>query len=91
MKESDCDGGILTFKSDDPKWSYAEINENGIVKRVAEKDPISSYATVGIYYWRKGADYVKYAESMIKKDIRVMVNFIHVQFTMKLSMMKNLS
>ena len=26
---------------------------------------------VGIYYWRKGADYVKYAESMIKKDIRV--------------------
>ena len=71
MKESRCDGGILTFNSNNPKWSYAEINENGIVKRVAEKDPISSHATVGIYYWKRGADYVKYAEDMIKKNIRV--------------------
>ena len=71
MKESKCDGGILTFNSKNPKWSYAEIDENGIVKRVAEKDPISNHATVGIYYWKRGADYVKYAEDMIEKNIRV--------------------
>jgi HAD superfamily hydrolase (TIGR01509 family) len=64
------DGGILTFKGTHPKWSFANIGDNGFVSRVAEKDPISDNATVGIYYWRKGSDYVKYAEQMIDKNIR---------------------
>jgi hypothetical protein len=38
---------------------------------VAEKKPISQNATVGIYYWRKGSDFVRSAEAMIHKDIRV--------------------
>ena len=38
---------------------------------VAEKNPISDNATVGVYFWSKGSDYVKYAEQMIEKDIRV--------------------
>jgi dTDP-glucose pyrophosphorylase len=65
------DGGILSFRSTHPKWSFAELDENGYVKRVAEKEPISDIATVGIYYWSKGSEYVKYAEKMIKKNIRV--------------------
>ena len=65
------DGGILSFKSTHPKWSFAELDENGYVKRVAEKEPISDIATVGIYYWSKGSEYVKYAEQMIEKNIRV--------------------
>jgi hypothetical protein len=40
------------------------------VSEVAEKKVISDEATVGIYYWRHGSDYVKYAEQMIEKDIR---------------------
>jgi hypothetical protein len=32
---------------------------------------ISDNATVGIYYWKYGSDYVKYAEQMIEKNIRV--------------------
>jgi dTDP-glucose pyrophosphorylase len=65
------DGGILTFKSTHPKWSYAKLDEDGFVSEVAEKRPISDTATVGIYYWSKGSDYVKYAEQMISKDVRV--------------------
>lgn len=65
------DGGILTFKSTHPKWSYAKIGNDGFVSEVAEKKLISDNATVGIYFWTKGSDYVKYAEQMIKKDIRV--------------------
>ena len=65
------DGSILTFESVHPKWSYAKIDKNNFVKEVAEKKVISKNASVGIYYWRKGSDYVKYAESMIKKNIRV--------------------
>lgn len=64
------DGGILTFKATHPKWSYARIGDDGFVAEVAEKKVISNLATVGIYYWKKGSDYVKYAEQMIEKNIR---------------------
>ena len=64
------DGGILTFKGTHPKWSFAKLDEAGFVSEVAEKSPISDNATVGIYYWNKGSDYVKYAEQMIDKNIR---------------------
>jgi len=71
MQEQDTDGGILTFQSTHPKWSYAKTNSGGFVTEVAEKNPISDQATVGIYFWKKGQDYVKYAEQMIEKNIRV--------------------
>jgi HAD superfamily hydrolase (TIGR01509 family) len=67
---SGVDAGILTFTSTHPKWSYAKLNEDGFVVEVAEKNPISNCATVGIYYWKRGSDYVKYAESMINKNLR---------------------
>ena len=65
------DAGILTFKSSHPKWSYAKLNDDGFVSEVAEKNPISDIATVGIYYWSRGSDYVRYAEQMISKNTRV--------------------
>jgi dTDP-glucose pyrophosphorylase len=65
------DGGIVTFEATHPKWSFAKLDENGFVSEVAEKKPISNIATVGIYYWKQGSDYVKYAEQMIQKNIRV--------------------
>lgn len=71
MQETNADGGIVTFKSTHPKWSFAKINENGLVSEVAEKNPISDNATVGYYYWKHGSDFVKYAEQMIEKNIRV--------------------
>ena len=48
------DGGILTFSSTHPKWSYAKVNEEGYVTEVAEKKPISDHATVGLYFWKSG-------------------------------------
>ncbi len=67
----DADGGILTFKDNDPKWSYAKLGPDGYVCEVAEKKVISNQATVGIYYWKHGSDYVRMAEQMISKNIRV--------------------
>jgi dTDP-glucose pyrophosphorylase len=66
----EVDGGIVTFKATHPKWSFARVGDDGFVAEVAEKNPISNDATVGIYYWKKGSDYVKYAEQMIEKNIR---------------------
>lgn len=71
MNELNCDGGILTFKSTHPKWSFAKIDSTGHVSEVAEKNPISDDATVGVYYWKNGSDYVKFAEQMISKNLRV--------------------
>ena len=70
MIEQKVDGGILTFTATHPKWSFAKVDEYGYVTEVAEKNPISDIATVGVYYWAKGSDYVKYAEQMIDKNIR---------------------
>ena len=63
-------GGILTFESSHPKWSYARTDDNGWVTEVAEKKPISNNATVGIYYWSRGSDYVSCADEMVEKNIR---------------------
>jgi HAD superfamily hydrolase (TIGR01509 family) len=71
MNETQADGGIVTFEATHPKWSFAKLNEQGLVTEVAEKNPISNVATVGFYYWKHGSDFVKYAEQMIAKNIRV--------------------
>ena len=71
MQETKSDGGIVTFEANHPKWSFAKTNNDGIVTEVAEKKPISTNATVGYYYWKHGSDFVKYAEEMIEKNIRV--------------------
>lgn len=71
MQETSVDGGIVSFISTHPKWSFAKVDQNGFVTEVAEKNPISNIATVGFYYWKHGSDFVKYAEQMIQKNIRV--------------------
>lgn len=71
FNNDEIDAGMLTFRATHPKWSYAKIGKNGFVEEVAEKKVISDSATVGVYFWKHGSDYVKYAEQMIAKDVRV--------------------
>jgi NDP-sugar pyrophosphorylase family protein len=63
------DGAVAVFKANDPKWSYVKVDK-ALITEVAEKKVISNTANVGIYGWAKGSEYVKYAEQMIKKDIK---------------------
>lgn len=67
------DGSILTFTDHElsPKWSFAKIDADGIVTEVQEKKPISDYATVGIYLFTKGSDFVNAAIDMIINNDRV--------------------
>lgn len=69
MKKSD--GLIMTMPATDPKWSYIKYDTVGNVTVVREKEVISDQATVGIYNYRHGSDFVKYAHQMIDKNIRV--------------------
>lgn len=70
LLEIGVDGNMALFLANEEKWSYAKINDNRVIE-VAEKVVISNNASTGIYGWTKGSDYVKYAEQMIDKNIRV--------------------
>lgn len=70
LRRRKADGGIATFFATHPKWSFAKIDENNLVSEVAEKNPISTVATTGIYYFAKGKYFVDAAETMISKNIR---------------------
>jgi len=63
------DGLILTFKASGNKWSYVKLDGDYVVD-VQEKVEISDIATVGIYYFNKGSEYVKYAQQMIDNKIK---------------------
>ncbi len=71
MKSKNLAGLIMTMKASDPKWSFVELNSEQMVVRVVEKEVISTEATVGIYNFSKGSDFVGAAEQMIQKNLRV--------------------
>jgi dTDP-glucose pyrophosphorylase len=67
----DTDGLIMTMKENSNKWSYIELNSKNEIIRVVEKEVVSDEATVGIYNYQHGADFVNAAEEMIAKNLRV--------------------
>ena len=70
--EEKLDGLIMTMKANDPKWSFVGFKEkSSFVSRTVEKEVISDEATVGIYNFKKGRDFVSAAEIMIERDERV--------------------
>lgn len=73
MKQDGVDGLIANFHCPErnTKWSYAVVNENKNVTRVAEKNPISDWATAGYYYWRDGRHFIQSVENMIAANDRV--------------------
>ena len=71
--ERNLDGSILVFKDEkrDPKWSFAKVSPDGFVVEVAEKKPISEFATVGIYLFKSGSSFVRAAIEMIVANERI--------------------
>ena len=65
MARRELDGLIMTMAADDPKWSFAATTPDGLVTRVVEKQVISNDATVGIYNFAQGRDFVAAADAMI--------------------------
>jgi len=49
---NDIDGALLTFTSNDPKFSFLELDENQNVLRTIEKVAVSDKAICGAYYFR---------------------------------------
>lgn len=61
-------GGLLvSFNSNLPKYSYAEIDKNNIVKRTAEKEVISSHALCGAYFFSSAKSFLKAAHQLLNE------------------------
>lgn len=69
--ERKLDGSILTFPASHSKWSYAKIDSTGHLIELREKEVISEHATVGLYYYQRGRDFVNSAIQMIANNDRV--------------------
>jgi dTDP-glucose pyrophosphorylase len=71
FEESGYDGGVVTFDAVHPRWSYVRCDERGVVVEAAEKRPISRQATAGVYWFRRGADFLDGTMAMIRKGASV--------------------
>ena len=75
LKNQNIDGILGCFTSDDENLSFVELNDKGLVKRVREKEKISSLASTGLYIFSSGKQFIETAETMIKNDIKVRDEF----------------
>ena len=73
--DPNLDGFVLTFKANSPAHSYVKLDNNGYATKTAEKEVISQDAAVGVYYYKTGDMFVKYAERLIHNDITVKNEF----------------
>ena len=71
MNKRNLDGLIMTMKAHDPKWSFVGLDNEDLVTTVVEKKVISDDATVGIYNFKKGSNFVSSAKLMIAENMRV--------------------
>ena len=69
--EEKYDGMVVVFESESAAHSYVKVGDNGFVSKAAEKEVISNKAVGGLYFWRKGKDFVKFANEMISSNDRV--------------------
>ena len=64
----EANGGVLiSFESDQPKYSYAEVGEDGYVMRTAEKEVISSHALCGAYFFSTGRRFKEIAHQLLNE------------------------
>lgn len=65
-----CDGALLVFPSEEPRWSYSREGPDGWVTEVREKQVISPWASTGTYWFRHGTDFVRLAEERVRTGRR---------------------
>jgi dTDP-glucose pyrophosphorylase len=71
LRGEHLDGLVMTMTADDPKWSFVELDAARRVTNVVEKEVVSDEATVGIYTFASGGDFLRAAKAMIAAGKRV--------------------
>jgi dTDP-glucose pyrophosphorylase len=67
FRSKKADGGVITFRSVHPRWSYIRIFNDKVIQ-TAEKNPISNNAIAGFYYFKKAMNFFEGAFNVIKYD-----------------------
>lgn len=62
------DGCIITVKTNGKNYSYAEVNEAGIVQRIVEKEIISDDGLIGFHYYKKAKYFIDATRQLISLD-----------------------
>jgi len=70
IKHINYDGIIVTYHCSSTKNSYAQMNKNGTVSKIKEKEVLSDVSLNGVHYWKRGKDFVESAEKMIQNNER---------------------
>ena len=71
FRRANYDAAVVTFHSIHPRYSYVQLDGDGLIVEAAEKHPISRHATAGFYWFQRGADFIAGAQDMIRKDAHV--------------------
>ena len=58
-------GALLSFESNEPRYSYAALGEDGFVARTAEKEVISNHALCGAYFFASGRRFKQIAHLLL--------------------------
>lgn len=67
VSAEEADGGALvSFESNNPRYSYAQVDDQGRVLRTAEKEPISNHALCGAYFFGSGKDFKRLANQLLE-------------------------
>lgn len=66
QEQPNWDGALLTFSSDEPKFSYLAYDAAGNVSRTVEKEVISHDAICGAYYFKRTDTFLKTAERYLE-------------------------
>lgn len=60
-------GTLVSFTSNNPRYSYAELGPDGNVVRTAEKEVISSHALCGAYFFSSGKRFKEIAHQLLNE------------------------
>ncbi len=68
--KSNCDGGLFTFQSLHPRYSYVRAGKDNYITEVAQHNPISKHATTGAFWYARTREFVEAAKTSIRKGAR---------------------
>lgn len=75
FRERSLDAGTLIFHSVHPRYSFVILNDEGLVVETAQRNPISTNATAGVFWFAKTRDFVESAKNLIRKDAHLDGNY----------------
>jgi len=71
FRTRELDGGTPVFQSIHPRYSFVRVDEDDLVVEAAQRQPISSNATAGIFWFKRTGDFVDAIKNLILKEARV--------------------